>query len=318
MTAAYQFPVSAEQCEFTTDVLAGLRAMPKRLSPKYFYDQKGAELFEAITEQPEYYPTRTELSILRENAHAITRVFPAGGALVEFGTGSSQKARIVIEAADKLAAYVPVDISPEWLAHEAGSVARDFPRLKVLPVVADFMQEFPLPTAASDMPRIGFFPGSTIGNLEPEEAKAFLGRAAKILGRGAHMIVGVDLVKDTNTLNAAYNDAAGVTAAFNLNLLTRINRELGGTFDLKAFEHHAFFNEDKSRIEMHLASLQRQRVRVAGETIEFRAGATIHTENSYKYSLASFQTLARQAGWAPIQAWTDREAKFSVHALAVN
>lgn len=316
MSYAYQLPATPDHSAFARDALSGLQAVPKQLSPKYFYDRKGSALFDQITRQPEYYPTRTEIAILTDNAHAITRVFPAGAALVEFGAGSSRKARILIDAADKLAAYVPVDISAEWLAREAADVARDFPRLKVLPAVADFMQEFPLPAETAGMPRVGFFPGSTIGNLEPAEARAFLARAAKVLGAGATMVVGVDLVKDKDVLDAAYNDAAGVTAAFNLNLLTRMNRELGANFDLSTFAHHAFFNTERSRIEMRLVSQRKQQVRVAGTPISFAAGTTIHTESSYKYTLRTFKELAVSAGWTPAKVWTDLGERFSVHALS--
>jgi dimethylhistidine N-methyltransferase len=300
---------------FAQDVIAGLTAMPKRLSPKYFYDDKGSELFERITAQPEYYPTRTEIGILQENADQIVGLFPPGAALIEFGMGTSTKVRILLKAAHTLSAYVPVDIAAEYLNREAAGVARDFPDLQVLPVAADFMQMFGLPAEIEGKPRVGFFPGSTIGNLEPHEATLFLQRVGKVLGAGATLIVGVDLLKDTKILNAAYNDAAGVTAAFNLNLLTRMNREIGGNFRPECFEHHAVFNSKLNRIEMHLASVKRQKVRVDGETIEFRAGETIHTENSYKYSVDSFRARARGAGWQPIAVWTDEAKFFSIHAL---
>src|SRR5262245_3069059 len=229
----------AEQSSFARDVLAGLTARPKQLPPKYFYDEAGARLVEGITALPEYYPTRCELAILREHAPDIARFFPEGSALIEFGSGSSKKVRIVLAAAPTIAAYVPVDISSEMLAHEAEELRRDYPQLKVLPVEADFTQPFALPPAVAGTPHIGFFPGSTIGNFEPHEACAFMRHAGRMLGQSASLIIGVDLVKDTNVLNAAYDDAAGVTAKFNLNLLARINRELGGNFDLAAFSHHA-------------------------------------------------------------------------------
>jgi L-histidine Nalpha-methyltransferase len=221
----------------------------------------------------------------------------------------------VLEAAPTIAAYVPVDISYEMLAQEAEELARDHPDVAVLPHEADFTQPFELPPALAGMPHTGFFPGSTIGNFEPHQACAFLRHAGEMLGHGAHLIIGVDLVKDPAVLHAAYNDAAGVTAKFNLNLLARINRELGGDFDLASFSHHAFYNSERHRIEMHLASKRRQKARVAGRTIEFRAGETIHTENSYKYTLESFTALARGSGWSPLAAWTDTGTNFSVHAL---
>jgi dimethylhistidine N-methyltransferase len=305
------------ECEndFARDVIAGLTSRPKWLLPKYFYDAAGARLFDDITLLPEYYPTRAELAILREHATDIARRIPPGAALIEFGSGSSNKARTLLAAAPAIAAYVPVDISPEMLAQEADKVRQQFPQLKVLPVEADFTKPFDLPEAVAGMPRTGFFPGSTIGNFEPHEASAFLRHARQILGRGAVLIIGVDLVKDQAVLNAAYNDLAGVTAKFNLNLLTRINRELGANIDLSAFCHRAFYNSERNRIEMHLASKTRQKVRVAGRMIDFRAGETIHTENSYKYTLESFGALARGSGWSPTAVWTDDNRYFSVQAL---
>jgi dimethylhistidine N-methyltransferase len=296
--------------------IAGLTARPKRISPKYFYDEAGAQLFEAITATPEYYLTRCEIAILDERAAEIARLIPDGTAVVEFGSGSSRKARVLITAAPAIAAYVPVDISSKMLIKEAHELRRDQPRLAVLPVEADFTQSFSLPAEVAGFPRAGFFPGSTIGNFEPHEACSFLRHAGRMLGTGATLIIGVDLVKDASILNAAYNDAAGITAKFNLNLLTRINRELDASFDLASFSHHAFYNSERHRIEMHLASNKRQKVKVAGRLIEFRTGETIHTENSYKYTLDSFSALARGSGWTPLSAWTDAGANFSIHALA--
>jgi dimethylhistidine N-methyltransferase len=317
--AALRRPVEADAAEadssFARDVIAGLTARPKRLSPKYFYDQDGAQLFDDITALPEYYLTRCELEILRERAPEMARFFPAGSALIEFGSGSSKKVRILLAAAPTIAAYIPVDISSEMLVQEAEELRRDYPRLAVLPVEADFTQPFSLPAEAAGMAHTGFFPGSTIGNFEPHEACAFLRHAGRMLGRRATLIIGVDLVKDVSVLNAAYDDAAGVTAKFNLNLLARINRELGANFDLAGFSHEAFYNAERHRIEMHLASKKRQKVRVAGRAIEFRAGETIHTENSYKYTLDSFRALARGSGWDPVAVWTDAGANFSIHAL---
>jgi dimethylhistidine N-methyltransferase len=302
---------------FAQDVIAGLSATPKRIPPKYFYDREGSRLFEEITRTPEYYPTRSEHEILRMQAGAIVQHFPTGAALVEFGSGACIKVRFLLDAARKLRAYVPVDISGDFLNAEAAALRKDYPNLAILPVVADFMKPFALPAAVSDLPKIGFFPGSTIGNFEPHDASAFLRHAGTILGAGAVMIVGVDLIKDEAVLNAAYNDAAGVTARFNLNVLRRINRELGGTFKLDAFEHHAFYNRERKRIEMHLASRVRQKVTVAGSTFEFRAGETIHTENSYKYSPQSFAALARGAGWSLLDRWTDAKGNFAVCALGL-
>jgi L-histidine Nalpha-methyltransferase len=309
---------SGDTSAFKADVLEGLRETPKQVPAKYFYDAAGSHLFERITELPEYYPTRCEMKTLREHAADIAKLIPQSAALVEFGSGSSKKARILLRAAPKLAAYVPVDICGEMIEQEAIELRADFPQLKVLPVTADICKPFELPEEARQAPaRIGFFPGSTIGNFEPHEASAFLRNAAAILGGGSKLIIGVDLIKPIEVLNAAYNDAAGVTAKFNLNLLTRINRELGGTFRLNLFEHHAFYNRERHRIEMHLASLKRQKVKVAGETIDFRAGETIHTENSYKYSVESLAALARGVGWLPAGAWTDADKYFSIQAFVL-
>ncbi len=308
-------PERLEPGSFAADVVAGLTGIPKRLPPKYFYDSAGSDLFERITALPEYYPTRCELRILEEHAADIAALIPTGAALVEFGSGSSRKTRTLLDAARMLAAYVPVDISAEFLDAQSGSLCREYPEIAMLPVAADFGAAFDLPKAVTGMPRAGLFPGSTIGNLEPQDALAFLRGAGKILGAGAVFVIGVDLIKDEEVLHEAYNDSAGVTAKFNRNLLVRINRELGATFDLAGFEHHAFYNREHRRIEMHLASRKRQRVRVCGADIEFRAGETIHTENSYKYTIESFQALALGAGWSPLAAWTDADNYFAVHVL---
>jgi len=300
---------------FAADVTAGLTAKPKRLPPKYFYDSAGSALFDRITSLPEYYPTRCELGLLQDNAPAIAFLFPQGCALIEFGSGSSRKARILLGVAATVEAYVPVDISGDFLHQEIAQLRREFPHLTVQPVVADFTQKLALPPAVAGLPRVGFFPGSTIGNFEPHEACNFMRHAAGVLGAGSVLVIGVDLVKDAKILYRAYNDADGITAKFNLNLLTRINRELGADFDLSAFEHHAFYNSEQSRIEMHLASTRRQKVRVNGTTIDFRAGETIHTENSYKYTIESFQALARGSGWSPLKTWSD--GMFAVHAIEI-
>ena len=310
-------PAHPEATSFAADVIAGLTKTPKRLPPKYFYDSAGSELFERITTLPEYYPTRCELGILHERSADIAALIPQGAALIEFGSGASTKTRIVLDAAKGLGAYVPVDISADFLERQAVELRAEHPGIAMLPVAADFSKPFELPVAIEGMPRVGFFPGSTIGNFEPHEAAAFLRQAAETLGPGAVFIVGVDLVKDPNVLQKAYNDKQVVTAKFNLNLLVRINRELGADFQPSAFEHHAFYNREKSRIEMHLASLKRQRVRVCGECIDFRAGETIHTENSYKYTVESFGALARGAGWSPTAVWTDPRKYFSVHVLTL-
>ena len=300
---------------FRHDVIAGLSARPKRIPPKYFYDARGAQLFQAITASPEYYLTRCELEILRERAHEIGHLLPPGSALIEIGSGSSEKARILLSAAPGIGTYAPVDISVEMLGKEAEKLRREYPMLSVVPVQADFTAAFVLPTQVAKLPRSAFFPGSTIGNFEPHQAADFLRQTGRMLGRGAIMIIGVDLIKSPDVLDAAYNDAAGITREFNLNLLTRITRELDADFELAAFEHRAFYNGKRHRIEMHISSNKRQQVRVADQVIEFERGETIHTENSYKYSLQSFSDLAIRSEWRPVRAWTDKANMFSVHAL---
>ncbi len=303
---------------FFDDVLAGLLAEPKRVPPKYFYDEVGSRLFQRITDLPEYYLTRTETGILERNAGEIAKLIPSDAAMVEFGAGSAAKTRILLRAAPHLSSYVPVDISGAYLAAETELLQKEMPNLRVLPVAADFTRPFALPEALGNGPRVGFFPGSTIGNFEPHEANALLRNAATLLGPGALFIVGVDLVKDADVLAAAYNDQAGVTAAFNLNLLTRINRELGGGFDLASFRHRACYNADQRRVEMHLVSLTRQKVRACGKSFDFRRGETIHTENSYKYTVDSFRSRALGAGWTYAATFVDERNYFSVHALRAN
>jgi dimethylhistidine N-methyltransferase len=315
LAKAHQF--DEQTSAFAGDVLDDLSQHPKRLSPKYFYDAAGSELFEQITRLPEYYPTRTELSILRDRGSAISTILPNGAALVEFGAGATTKVRLLLEQC-ALGAYVPVDISGDFLKAQADALRRDFPALAIYPVTADFTAPFVLPDAIARMPKVGFFPGSTLGNFEPHEACSFLRSARDILGQDALMLIGVDLEKDERVLYEAYNDKAGVTACFNLNVLHRINRELGGNFDISAFTHRAIYNRDRHRIEMHLISRKAQTVRLLGQNFSFRAGETIHTENSYKYSLERFAALARGSGWTPRESWTDGAGMFSVHALAAS
>jgi dimethylhistidine N-methyltransferase len=300
---------------FCDDVVAGLLAEPKQLPPKYFYDRIGSELFQRITTLPEYYLTRTETGILEAHAGEIAKLIPADAAVVEFGAGSSAKTRILLRAAPHVCAYVPVDISGAFLTAETARLQQEMPDLRVLPVEADFTRPFVLPAKLGDRPRIGFFPGSTIGNFEPPEVNTLLHHAAALLGPGALFIVGVDLVKDPDILAAAYNDDAGVTAAFNLNLLARINRELGGEFDLAGFRHLACYNQEQHRIEMHLVSLARQKVRACGRSFDFRRGETIHTESSYKYTVESFRSHAHGAGWTSAATFVDARNYFSVHVL---
>ncbi|KQP51893.1 dimethylhistidine N-methyltransferase [Methylobacterium sp. Leaf108] len=301
--------------QFLADVVEGLSARQKYLSAKYFYDAAGSDLFEAITRQPEYYPTRTELGILDADGPAIASALPRRADLVEFGSGSTVKVRRLLRHLPDLAAYVPVDVSESFLRSEADALAVDFPHLGIEPVAADFTRPFTLPDGLCGQSVAGFFPGSTIGNFEPPQAGDLLAHFGRVLGRGATLIVGVDLVKDVDILEAAYDDTAGVTAAFNLNLLTRINRELGADFAVARFAHRAFFNPRASRIEMHLVSLDDQSVAIGGRTFSFAKGESIHTENSYKYTVATFRDLAAEAGWEPVSVWTDADALFSVHAL---
>jgi dimethylhistidine N-methyltransferase len=311
-------PLSRKEGTFGADVVDGLSQTPKKLLPKYFYDSTGSQLFEDITRLPEYYPTRTELGILHDNASAIAKLMPRRSALIEFGAGSALKAKILLEAAPQIAAYVPVDISAEFLADEASKLERDVPRIDVFPVAADFTQPFALPTPIHGQPRVGFFPGSTIGNFEPRDATAFLRQAGDVLGPGACFIVGADRVKDEAVLRAAYNDAAGVTAQFNLNLLIRINRELGGDIDLNSFRHFAKYNRDLARIEMHLESLKAQTVHVLDHAFDFKAGETIHTESSHKFTVQSFTALAENAGWTVSEVFSDERDYFSVYVLRQN
>lgn len=299
---------------FATDVLDGLSRPQKSLPPKYFYDDLGSELFVAITKLPEYYPTRTELGILRARAGEIGALIPPDAALVEFGAGATTKIRLLL-GAHTVAAYVPVDISGDFITAQAAELRADFPELAVYPVAADFTAPFALPDAVHEQPKVGFFPGSTIGNFEPHQAADLLRTFRDSLGRGARLIVGVDLEKDERVLHDAYNDAAGVTGKFNSNVLVRINRDLGGNFDVPNFVHRAIYNRERHRIEMHLISKKAQTVRVLGHSCAFRAGESIHTESSYKYSLERFAALARGAGWTSQASWTDADAMFSVHAL---
>jgi dimethylhistidine N-methyltransferase len=302
---------------FAGEAIAGLTQQPKQLSPKYFYDVTGSELFEQITRLPEYYPTRTELGILRNQAADIAAIIPDNAALVEFGAGATTKVRLLLNACE-FAAYVPVDISGDFLNAQARGLKKDFPHLQIYPVTADFTTPFALPDQVKAMPKVGFFPGSTLGNFEPHEACRFLRSAREILGQGAQMLIGVDLEKNERVLYDAYNDAAGVTARFNLNVLVRINRELGGNFDLSAFTHRAIYNRERHRIEMHLISNKSQTVRIQGRSISFRIGESIHTESSYKYSLDRFTALAKGSGWTPTASWTDPDEMFSVHALVAS
>ncbi len=304
--------------DFLAEVLKGLGDEPRHLPCKFFYDERGSKLFERICRLPEYYLTRTEGGLLRASASEIAALVGPDCQLVELGAGSSEKARIVLDALDRPAAYVAVDISCDHLVRTAAALAADLPHLAVHAVCADYTKPFRVPAVegVANPKRVVFFPGSTLGNFTPDQAVGFLAMAAGVAGSGGAMLIGIDLKKDETILDAAYNDAQGVTAAFNLNLLVRVNRELGGTFALDGFRHHAFYDAAQGRIEMHLVSLKDQVVRVAGTEFRFREGETIHTENSYKYSIPEFQDMARAAGFVPVQVWTDENDLFSIHYLA--
>jgi dimethylhistidine N-methyltransferase len=301
---------------FRADVLAGLSRPQKRLPAKYFYDAAGSRLFDAITELPEYYPTRTELGILRAHAGEIAGRCGPRCLLVELGAGSLTKVRFLLDRLDRPAGYVPVDVSGDHLHSAAAALADDYPALEVAPVVADFTRPFALP----DLPavrRVAFFPGSTIGNFDPPETGALLRRVARLVGPGGGLLLGIDLRKDVAVLDRAYNDAAGVTAAFNRNLLVRINRELGADFDPDAFRHVALYNCERSRIEMHLVSSAAHWVRVGAAVFDFRAGESIHTENSYKYDVGEFAARAAACGLRLDETWTDTQNYFAVLYLSV-
>jgi L-histidine Nalpha-methyltransferase len=299
---------------FRDAVFAGLGHEQKTLPCKFFYDARGSALFEAICEVPEYYLTRTELAILEASAGEIASLVGPHCRLVELGSGASIKVRILLRALEAPVAYVPVDISRDWLRDAAAQLAADFPDLPVIAVCADYTKSFALPPLPGPRgKRLGFFPGSTIGNFEPEAVVRFLRHCAELLGPEGEMLIGADLKKDPAILEAAYNDRAGTNAAFNLNLLARINRELDGDIAVDHFRHLAFYNPDAGRMELYLESLAAQSATIAGRRFEFAAGERIHTENSYKYAIPEFHALASRAGFLPVHTWTDAQQLFSVH-----
>lgn len=301
--------------DFREDALEGLRSAPKRISPKYFYDRRGSQLFDRITRLEEYYPTRTEISILRRAREEIADLADPDCVLIEYGSGSSTKTPIILDALHGRPAYVAIDISRDHLLASCESLSVRRPEIDVHAVCADYTKPIRLPESLGDRRRIGFFPGSTIGNFSPDGAESFLRSARETLGARGAMVLGVDLKKDKEVLNRAYDDSEGVTAEFNLNLLARMNRELDADFDLSAFSHRAFYNPTRGRVEMHLESLIPQQVEVGGERISFDAGETIHTENSYKYSLEDVDGLAHRAGFRGGRRWLDDDKAFSVHWL---
>ncbi len=303
---------------FLEAVLEGLAKPQKTLPAKFFYNERGSKLFEDITNLPEYYPTRTEKKLLAEIGPTLSRLVPKGAKLVEFGAGSTEKVRLLIDAVGNFDTYIPIDISRDYLEAEAEDLAQDHPKLAILAICADYTRLVKLPVDIdAGAGCVGFFPGSTIGNMTPDEAERFLRHIGALLGPGAGLIIGADLQKDPAILYAAYNDKKGVTAAFNLNVLRRINQELEGNFDLASFRHKAFYNPVPGRIEMHLESLRDQTVQIGGRDIAFARGETIHTENSYKFTRQSFEALAKKAGFKPLHYWQDGDALFSIHYLEV-
>ncbi|WP_245434046.1 L-histidine N(alpha)-methyltransferase [Rhodomicrobium lacus] len=309
-------PHQAPDDDFLDAVLHGLSLPKKSIPSRFLYDARGSDLFERITRVPEYYPTRTEIGLLTARAAEIGAALPSGAVVVEFGSGSSRKTELLLAALDRPCAYVPIDISAAALYPAARRIEQGFPDVGVYPVLGGFHDLARMRLPLGDSPLIGFFPGSTIGNFARQEAVDFLLSARRLLGPGAAFLLGADLQKPLNILLPAYNDADGVTAAFNINLLARINRDLEGTFDLDAFEHAAIYNERYHRIEMHLRSLARQSASVAGRSFFFAAGETIHTENSHKYTPERFGRLAQDGGWEVSRAFYDENRLFSVNLLA--
>ena len=298
--------------QFRADVLAGFERRPRAIPARWFYDRRGSELFEAITDLPEYYPTRTEAAILAVACPEVAGIAGKGRAVVEFGSGSSTKTPILLRAVAP-DAYVPIDISGDFLRDSSRALSAQFPDLLVLPFEADFMRPITLPHTIVDIPKLGFFPGSTIGNMTPLMAVDLLRAMRTSLGLGAMLLIGMDRIKDEGTLVAAYDDAQGVTAAFNLNLLERINRELDGTIPIAAFCHRAIWNDDRARIEMHLEAREDVSFTIDGRPFAMAAGETIHTENSHKYGARDARILLRSGGWTPIATWTDPNEMFALY-----
>ena len=316
MTTRAGLDRSTALTEFGRDVLEGLSREQKAIPSKYFYDERGSALFDEITELEEYYPTRTERSILERHAGAMAERLGPNCVVVEYGSGSSVKIRLLLDALESPAGYVPIDVSEEHLLRSAASIAADYPALRVEPLVGDFTQAVTLPTSiAAGARRVAYFPGSTIGNFVPGDARALLAGIASLVGEQGGALIGVDLEKPLSVLEPAYNDARGVTAAFNLNVLRRMNEELDGDFDLGSFEHLAFYNSVDHRIEMHLVSTVAQEVTVAGRRFRFAAGETLHTEHSHKYTAERFDELARLAGLRVVDRWTDAREWFAVFFL---
>ncbi len=301
--------------DFRTAVLAGLTQPQKQVPAKFLYDARGSQLFDRICELKAYYPTRTEIGLLERHAGEIAEAAGPEATLIEFGSGSSRKVRILLDALQNAAAYVPIDISRTHLMSAAQALAEDYPGLPVLAVCADYTRDFALPKEVPDGGPLGFFPGSTLGNFAPTEAAGFLKRLAGLVGPGGGLLIGIDLKKDEAILHAAYNDPEGVTAAFNLNLLERMRRELGAELDLEGFRHEAHYNRARGCIEMHLVSRRRQQIVIGEHGFDLEQGETIHTEDSRKYTLDGFRAQAQAAGWRPLEAWVDDRLLFSLHYL---
>jgi L-histidine Nalpha-methyltransferase len=312
---ALQPSEEAPRDEFADAVLEGLARKQKSLPCRFFYDARGSELFEEITKLEEYYPTRVETALLADHGAEIAAEMGDANVLVEFGSGSSRKTSLLLAALAAVDTYIPIDVSEEFLAEAASWLEERHDGLSIRPLVADFTTIAALPLTVRRRSKLGFFSGSTIGNLSHDEAREFLAHAARLLGTHSAFLVGVDLKKDPSILIPAYNDARGVTAAFNLNLLHRIKRELGADIDVDGFDHGAVYDEVNGRMEMYLVSRKRQLLRVCGRMFRFAAGERIHTENSHKYSVAEFQALAASAGWQPARVWTDEDQLFSLHLL---
>lgn len=302
--------------DFYSEVTTGLMRTPKAIPPKFFYDELGSRLFEQICMTPEYYPTRTEQKILRDNAEEIASKIGKHAYVIEPGSGSCEKIKLLLDTLQPKA-YVPMDISKDFLQASAQAISEEYPWLDVHAACIDFTQPLDLPFCPADARKLAFFPGSSIGNFEPAQAINFMTQLARTVGPGGGLLIGVDLKKEASILNDAYNDREGVTAAFNLNLLQRINHELAAQFDLNLFAHQAFYNDEAGRIEMHLVSQTKQCVPVAESIVDFQVGETIHTESSYKYSVPEFQRLATAAGFTPVYVWTDEDNLFSVHYVEV-
>lgn len=302
--------------QFLAEVLNGLRKEQKELPTKYLYDKRGSQLFESICLLDEYYVPNVEESIVESHISEIAGLIGTGALLIEYGSGNCRKVRSLLDNLDNPAAYVPIDISREQLMNVSRELATDYPNLQLLPVCGDYTGRFEIPDVPGDYNRIiVYFPGSTIGNFTPDQAVHFLEKVGGVCGKNGALLIGVDLKKDTDVLHRAYNDAAGVTSDFNLNLLRRINRELGSNFQVDSFSHDAFYNQEEGRIEMHLVSLKDQSVNLDGEVINFRQGETIWTESSYKYSVEEFREIAYRSGFGVKKAWSDEKEWFSVQYL---